>query len=41
VSFSRSPDPVVPGTDTTVTATITGTPVDRLFRDVAVTPKPD
>lgn len=37
VRFSRAPDPVVPGTATTVTATITGSPVERLFVLVEVT----
>lgn len=37
VSFSRTPNPVVPGTATTVTATITGTAVNRLFVFVEVT----
>lgn len=37
VSFSRAPDPVVPGTDTTVTATVTDTTVERLFVIVEVT----
>jgi hypothetical protein len=36
VSFSRSPDPVVPGVETTVTATVSGDPVDRLFVIVEV-----
>jgi hypothetical protein len=36
VGFSRAPDPVVAGTETTVTATITGTPVERLFVIVEV-----
>jgi hypothetical protein len=37
VSFSTVPDPVVPGTPTTVTATVTGTPVQSLFVRVEVT----
>jgi hypothetical protein len=37
VRFSCAPDPVVPGTATTVTATITGSPVERLFVLVEVT----
>jgi hypothetical protein len=37
VSFSRTPDPLVAGTETTVTATIAGTPIERLFVIVEVT----
>lgn len=37
VHFSHSPDPVVPGTETTVTATISGDPVVRFFVTVEVT----
>jgi hypothetical protein len=37
VNFSTVPDPVVAGTPTTVTATVTGTPVRNLFVRVEVT----
>jgi hypothetical protein len=37
VSFSTLPNPVVPGTPTTVTATVSGTPVQKLFVRVEVT----
>lgn len=36
VNFSTNPNPVVPGTPTTVTATVTGTPVQKLFVRVEV-----
>ncbi|MCX6876373.1 MAG: Ig-like domain-containing protein [Verrucomicrobia bacterium] len=37
VTFSTVPDPVEAGTPTTVTATVTGTPVQKLFLRVEVT----
>lgn len=37
VSFSHQPNPVVPGTTTTVTATVTGSATERLFVIVEVT----